>query len=242
MVVSVMLILAMDCSSAACSVAVSRDSTIIGRDFSLMTRGHAPALPPMISRVLADCGLGARDMDAFAVSVGPGSFTGLRVAMAAAKGLAVAADRPLIGVSCFDAVARRASSENVDGTYEALLLTLASKREEVFVQARDAAGHELIADQVLRPTEIDRLVGDKLSDGARLLVAGDATEVVTEVLRAPDSHCLALVFEGSMMPPDAEDIALLAHDISTRDGIISNTYTAGLVPVYLRPPAAKKAS
>lgn len=237
-----MLILALDCSSAACSVAITRGEIVVGRELSLMARGHAAALPPMISRVMTDSGHTARDMDAFAVSVGPGSFTGLRVAMAAAKGLAITANRPLVGVSCFDAVARRALDEKGSDTFDVLLLTLASKREEVFVQARDGDGREIIAAQVLAPNEIDQRIGAALDDDARLCVAGDASEIVAEVLRAPDAHCRAQVLVGSAMPPDAADIALLAHEISSRDPDASGSYTAGLVPVYLRPPAAKVAS
>ena len=178
-------------------------------------------------------------MDAFAVSIGPGSFTGLRVAMAAAKGLAVASNRPLVGISCFDAVARRAENERGESAFDALLLALASKREELFVQARDHTGREIIPGQVLSPTEIDRLIGADLNEGARLHVAGDASKLVAEVLRVPEAHCRAHVVEGPAMPPDATDIALLANDVSKRGPNTSNAYTPGLVPIYLRPPDAK---
>jgi len=227
-----MLILAMDSSSAACSVAISRDGTVIGGEFSLLTRGHAAMLPPMIERVLTTCGMTARDMDAFAVSVGPGSFTGLRVAMAAAKGLAVVVDRPLLGISCFDAVARRARSEIGGRPFDALLLALASKREEVFVQALNSAGREIISGQVIGPVEIDLRIGALLGDNALLYIAGDATDTVTGVLQAPNAHCRAQILIGPAMPPDAADIALVAHDISTREVSDSHSYSSGLAPLY----------
>jgi len=207
-----------------------------------MTRGHAAALPPMISRVMTDCGLSAREMDAFAVSVGPGSFTGLRVAMAAAKGLAVTANRPLVGVSCFDAVALRAKRETGGSAFDALLLTLASKREEVFVRALDGAGREIIASQVLTPIEIDRRMGAVLGHDALLYVAGDATETVAEILRAPDARCRARVVIGPTRPPAAADIVLLAHELSRWDMKGMESYTPGLAPLYLRAPDAKPAS
>jgi tRNA threonylcarbamoyladenosine biosynthesis protein TsaB len=103
-----MNLLAFDSAQAACSAAVRRDSTLAARRFARMERGHAEALMPMIVAVLADAGIGFPALDAVAVTVGPGSYTGIRVGLAAAKGIALARGIPLIGVTTLEAVARAA--------------------------------------------------------------------------------------------------------------------------------------
>ncbi|MDA0342287.1 MAG: tRNA (adenosine(37)-N6)-threonylcarbamoyltransferase complex dimerization subunit type 1 TsaB [Proteobacteria bacterium] len=178
-------------------------------------------------------------MDAFAVSIGPGSFTGLRVAMAAAKGLAVATNRPLIGVSCFDAVARRAIDERGDQPFDVLLLTLASKREEIFVQATDSGGVEIISGDVLAPIEIASRINAVLRDNASLYISGDAMEKVVEVVGDPNTERRFQIHLGSACPPDASDVALHAEYLMSRDQARAHSYSAGLTPLYLRPPATK---
>lgn len=232
-----MLILGLDSSSAACSVAISRDGEVIGGTTTEMTRGHAAALPPMIAETLKETGHGARDMDAFAVSIGPGSFTGLRVAMAVAKGLAVARDRPLLGISCFDAVARKADATRGPARMDMLLLTLASKREEVFVHALDGNGRAVISNEVLTPYEIDRRLGAVLDANSVLHIAGEAMDSVVNTLRGPNAACRARLILGPALPPGAREIALLAHERMTGNEPSLQGYESGLAPLYLRPPA-----
>ena len=232
-----MLILGIDCSSASCSVAISRDGTLLLVDHTSMERGHAAALAPMISAMLNDAGQMARDLDAIAVSTGPGSFTGLRIGMAAAKGLALSLDRPLIGVSCFDAIARRATSDDNDPGFDILLLALASKREEIFVRGLDCQGVEIIPGQVLTPVGVDERYGSMMDDGAVIYLAGEAAESLAEVLQRPGSRCHARVEIGPTCPPDAADIAILAHDAHSRDPAPPRVYQTGLAPIYMRPPA-----
>jgi tRNA threonylcarbamoyladenosine biosynthesis protein TsaB len=232
-----MLILGLDCSSASCSVAISLDGIVRARTHVPMARGHAAALPPMISTVLESAGKTARDLDAVAVSTGPGSFTGLRIGMAAAKGLALSIDRPLIGVSCFDAVARRAIQSRDGLDFDILLLALASKREEIFIQGLDNQGTEIIAPVVLTPIGADQRFGSMMKNGHRLYLAGEAARSLAEAFQRDGSRCRALFEIGPMGPPDAADIASLAHEGLDRDPAPSRVYKTGLAPLYLRPPS-----
>lgn len=95
-----MLILAIDTALEACSVALHDTDTdeTRARAQLIMSRGHAEALIPMVKRVLDEAGLGIPDVDLFAVTVGPGSFTGLRVGLAAARGFGLATGKPVVGL------------------------------------------------------------------------------------------------------------------------------------------------
>ena len=102
-----MLVLAIDTALAACSAAVldTADGGILASESLPMTRGHAEALMPLIARVMADSGTGFPDLDRVAVTTGPGSFTGLRVGIAAARGIALAAEKQAVGISTLYAYA-----------------------------------------------------------------------------------------------------------------------------------------
>src|SRR5438552_111182 len=101
-----MRLLAIDTALAACSAAVfDTDTGVIAGESLPMARGHAEALIPMVARVMAAASIGFDAIDRFAVTVGPGSFTGLRVGVSAARGLALAARKPAVGVTTLTAYA-----------------------------------------------------------------------------------------------------------------------------------------
>jgi tRNA threonylcarbamoyladenosine biosynthesis protein TsaB len=237
---AIMLILAMDSSSAACSAALARGATLLANRNEEMARGHAAALPPMIADILMSQGITARDLDAVAVSTGPGSFTGLRVAMAAAKGLALAIDRPLVGISCFDAVARQAITSGGVEKFDLMLVALASKREEVFVQARDHLGGEVIPGQALTPNAFDEQFGDLIAWYARVHVVGEAARRLAETPRRPDAEYTGDIAIGPTRGPDAVEIALLAIEALSARGGHATGLEKGLAPIYMRPPAATR--
>src|ERR1700750_2023593 len=102
-----MLILAIDTALDACSAGVldTRASKLIAQESLPSRRGHAEALMPLIARVMRQASLAFTARDRIAVTTGPGSFTGLRVGLSAARGIALAADRPVIGLTTLTAFA-----------------------------------------------------------------------------------------------------------------------------------------
>src|SRR4051794_35793386 len=102
-----MLILAIDTALDACAAAVldTDTSRLIARESQPMKRGHAEALMPLIARVMKESGVGFAALDRIAVTTGPGSFTGLRVGLSAARGLALAAGKPVVGLTTLSAYA-----------------------------------------------------------------------------------------------------------------------------------------
>ncbi len=106
-----MIVLALDTCLGACSAAILADGRLAGSFSEPMTRGHQERLAPAVRELMARAMLGFADLDRIGVTIGPGSFTGLRVGLAFAKGLALALDRPCVGVGVLEALA--ASSQAV---------------------------------------------------------------------------------------------------------------------------------
>src|SRR3974390_3374060 len=103
-----MRVLAIDTALAACSAAVldtEQGGGIVASESLPMVRGHAEALLPLVQRVMQQAGVSFPDIDRVAVTTGPGSFTGLRVGIAAARGMALAAAKPAVGLSTLAAFA-----------------------------------------------------------------------------------------------------------------------------------------
>jgi tRNA threonylcarbamoyladenosine biosynthesis protein TsaB len=135
-----MIVLAFDTALAACSVGIWQGEKIVARESALMPQGHAEALMPMIERVMAAAGVTYHALDRIAVTVGPGSFTGLRVGIATARGLAMAAQKPAIGVTTTQALATAALAERGNGNALRILSIVDSKRDDVFAQVFTPAG------------------------------------------------------------------------------------------------------
>lgn len=186
-----MLILGFDSAGGGASVAILHDDAIIAACTATMTRGQAEILMPMIAKTLSDARVEAADLDAIGVATGPGSFTGLRIAVAAARGLALAANIPAIGVSRFAAIAARFPLERRGG--RALLIALDTRRDDYFLQ--------LFTERAETPFLADDDGAARLLPDIPLLLAGDAAQRLVPTLvgrdvtiaQEPDAPCAAHV-------------------------------------------------
>ena len=129
-------LLAFDCSGASCSAAVLSDGRTAAERFAGMERGQAEALLPMIRDVMAEAGLGWEALDAIATTVGPGSFTGVRLGLSAGRGLALASDRPILALTAFEALAAGLTPDE-----RPVAIVIDSRRGPVFAQRFDARLH-----------------------------------------------------------------------------------------------------
>jgi len=120
------LILAFDTSEAHCAAALLSGDVALAHRNEAMARGQAERLVPMLEEVLRDAGAVWADVDVLCVCTGPGNFTGVRLGVATARGLAMALDRPAIGVSRFEALA--------EGLPGRVLISLADRRNLCFLQ------------------------------------------------------------------------------------------------------------
>jgi tRNA threonylcarbamoyladenosine biosynthesis protein TsaB len=192
-------ILAFDTSAGACAVAVWRDGVVLASSRAVMARGHAERLMPAVQTALAAAGLGYAALDAIAVTTGPGAFTGIRIGLAAARGLALAAARPAIGVTVFAAVAAAVPPARRRG--RDVLVVVDTKRDDVYAQ---------------------RLDGDTLAprgEAAVLDAAGLAAAAAAgRPLLAGDGVALARRWQGEAIdaePPATADPATVAAFAAT---------------------------
>jgi tRNA threonylcarbamoyladenosine biosynthesis protein TsaB len=215
-----MKILAIETSAAACSAAFSSDGVVRERT-EPMARGHAERLVPLIGEVLADAGAAYADLDLVAVTVGPGTFTGMRVGLAAARGIALATARPCLGVTSFACVleAARAEAEAAWAKGLAVLVVLDSRRSEVFAQRFNAPGDEPQAPMVATPEELAAGAG-----GVGLIV-GNAAAAMTDAGLAGEAAVLDL-------GPSAGAVARVARRLWA-DGVRPAGFPD---PLYLRGP------
>lgn len=218
-------ILGIDTSAAACAAALWRDGAVMAAERRDMARGHAEALMPMIERVMA--GLAYEALAAVAVTAGPGAFTGLRIGLAAARGIALAARIPAIGVSAFAAVAAAIPTAARRG--RALAVAIDTKRGDVYLQCFDARLAPLAAGRVAALADL----AAALPPGP-LYVAGDGARIVEPALagRARD-----IVFAPEAAPPDAGTVAALGAAMLAAAGRAGAPLPPP-EPLYLRAPAA----
>jgi len=122
-----MIVLAIDTCLFACSVAVVDGERVLARRVEPMSRGHQERLAPLVQEAMGESGLRFDQLDRIGVTVGPGSFTGLRVGLAFAKGLGSALSIPVVGVGSLEALAEPERGD--------VLAVLDAKRGQVYLQA-----------------------------------------------------------------------------------------------------------
>jgi tRNA threonylcarbamoyladenosine biosynthesis protein TsaB len=200
-----MRVLAIDTALAACSAAVL-DTTyggIVASESLPMSRGHAEALMPLLQRVMDEADLNYFDIDRIAVITGPGSFTGLRVGIAAARGLALAAEKPLVGLSTLAAYAapHMAADDSVP-----VVAAIDARHAHVYLQVFAPGGRTLLAARLAPLREAVQaaaatsacIVGSAAQAVADGLSIGDAVPVLIDARPAPDIAWVARV--GAVVP------------------------------------------
>ena len=204
-----MKILAIDTSMAACSAAVY-DGSVLASQWQAMDRGHAEAIAPMVKTVMTAAGLRFAEIGRIAVTIGPGTFTGVRIGLAMARGLGLALDIPVIGIDTLSAIAA-----NGGATQLPLLVAADARRGEVYAAL-------FCGGRMLRPPAVLPIAQLDIPDGA--LIAGTAADAV--IVGRSD---LARAHGGDL--PDAAKFARLAVLAPAPGGMPA--------PLYLRSPDAK---
>jgi tRNA threonylcarbamoyladenosine biosynthesis protein TsaB len=217
-----MRVLAIDTALDACSAAALdlNRGGVIASETLAMTRGHAEALMPLIARVMDKAQVEFSELDRIAVTTGPGSFTGLRVGISAARGIALATGKPAIGLSTLSGLAAPLIAED-DSTN--VVVAIDARHDHVYLQVFGTGGRTLVSPRIAT-----------LRNGARAAAASPARVVGSA------AGLLAAAWPKGTDPPllvdnrGAPDVSWIA-----RLGAAAAAGYGPPRPLYLRAPDAQ---
>lgn len=225
-----MKILALESSAKSVSVAVCEDGLILAQAYQNTGLTHSVTMMPLLENMLEKAGLTLAQMDVIAVAAGPGSFTGLRIGVSAAKGLAWALDKPCCGVSTLEAMAENGRS--FEGT---VICAMDARRQQIYNAIFTCCGGELTRRCDDRAVALSQVAEELRTDPLPKLVIGDGAALCFDYLTAQGIEC-------RMAPPmlryqQASGVALAAERMAAQ----GCTCTAQeLCPNYLRLSQAER--
>ena len=209
-----MIVLALDTAGVDCAAAIydSGRNTMLGEASDMIGKGHAEHLMGIVDRALDQAGVALSDVDRLAVTIGPGSFTGIRVGVAAARGFALSLDIPAVGITTLEVMA---AAQREKTPSRAVLAAMDAKREEIYLQSFAADGVALDEARAVSVAEAQAFAAG--FDGE---ITGSATPI---------------------LKPDATGEYANSFPISivARLGAAANPNTGKPKPLYLRGPDAK---
>lgn len=224
------VILNIDTTTSVCSAALTAEGMILCHAEDFEGRNHAALLSGFIKKCLDFAADKELKLDAVAVSMGPGSYTGLRIGLSEAKGLAYALDIPLIGVNTLELMATRVmfSTDSVDP--DSLLVPMIdARRMEVFTAAYDFGLQEMMKPGPLILDE--NAYSDLIATGRPVLLFGDGSDKAKAVIAAPN-----VTFVPDVVPLAVDMVALAERDYARR-AFIDLAYST---PLYLKEFQATK--
>lgn len=225
-----MKVLALESSAKAVSVAVCENGVILAQGYQNTGLTHSVTMMPLLENMLEKASLKLDDMDVIAVAAGPGSFTGLRIGVSAAKGLAWALDTPCCGVSTLEAMAENGRS--FEGT---VICAMDARRQQIYNAIFDCHNGELTRRCDDRAVALSQVAEELKNDPAPKLVLGDGAALCCEYLNGQGIAC-------RMAPPQlrfqqATGVALVAERTAQEGCTVS---AQELTPTYLRLSQAER--
>lgn len=173
-----MKILALDSSGLVASVAIVEDDVVVAEYTTDFKKTHSQTLLPMLDEIVRMTELDLKEIDAIAVSAGPGSFTGLRIGSATAKGLGLALDKPLIGIPTVDALAF-----NLYGTDKLICPIMDARRSQVYTGLYEYVNNTFTVLKEQRAITIAELLEELKGMKREVIFLGDGVPVHREVIK-----------------------------------------------------------
>ena len=224
-----MNILAIECSAGPVSAAVISDGKTVGSSFSDIKLTHSQTLFPIMENVLSSVKLNFTDIDAIAVATGPGSFTGLRIGIASAKGLAEPKNLICVGASTLLCAAYMFLGE--DAVICPVIDARCNQVYNALIRVKGDTVNRLCEDRAIL---IDDLASELQDAGGKIILCGDATDAVFDAVKGCANIVKAPV---SLRLPNAVGVGLYAAK-----AIENGDYTTAgeLMPIYLKLPQAER--
>ena len=226
-----MLILAFDTTLSICSAVICHEGRIISREIQDGKKGHSEIIMPMIEKIMKKSQIDFSDIDLFATATGPGSYTGLRVCIALARGFKLALNKPVIGLNTLEIIAegaRRRSKKN----YDVIVVNEAAYEEVYFQKFSDYLKPKTNPQRC----SIEKLI--KLMPNKKIILAGTASLKTYHLMESKSDIILDLSkVTGQPELPDALDLACLANKIALDSKDLNRNYAPN--PVYMYEPYEK---
>lgn len=225
-----MKILAFDSTATAASVALIEDDKVIGEFFINTKITHSQTLMPMAESLLSCVQMNISEVDVFAVNAGPGSFTGVRIGVAAVKGMAMALNKPCVSVSTLDSMAYNLKSQNCIS-----VCVMDARCDQVYNANFDIENNvikRLCDDRALK---IDELEQELKSVSKEIVFVGDGADLCYNKLK--DRLPYVKLAEESKRYQNAVSTAFVAVDLYKEGNFLS---ADDLMPYYLRLPQAER--
>ena len=223
-----MLILGIESSAKAASAALCRDGELLGQYFQCAGLTHSRTLLPMAEELLRGTGTELRELDAVAVAAGPGSFTGVRIGVAAVKGLCWGAQLPAIGVSTLEAMAWHGLAA---APGELVCCCMDARRDQVYnalFEISDGAPARLVPDRAL---SLKQMGAELAGMGRDVFLVGDGAALCREYLDERGMRCR--LSPGPLLNQSAWGVCMAARSREPQPA-------ENLLPVYLRLSQAER--
>ncbi len=224
-------ILAFDASGLTCSAAVIKDGRVLSSVYSNNGLTHSKTLLPVIERVLFDARTSIKDIDAIALTVGPGSFTGVKIGVATAKGLAFANGIPCLAVSSMAALA--CGAKGLDG----VICPVSDARRGMFYNAlfrcERSCVTRLCSDRQISTEELLNELLQYVKNDEKIILLGDGAELFVE--KTKDEN-----IEFYRLPQNSGFIHSEGIYEAIKEGLFEEKSDSELTAVYLRPPQAER--
>lgn len=225
-----MRILALETSAKAVSAAITEDGRVLASGYQDTGLTHSRTLMPIVEHLLKNTGMALKDCGAVAVAAGPGSFTGIRIGVSAAKGLAFGAELPAAGVSTLAAMARNVSF------WEGLAVcAMDARRGQVYNALFSCAGGQITRLTPDRAVGLDQLAEELRKDPRPKIILGDGGHLCAGYLSEAGIPCR--LAPPHLVMQNAVSVALEAEVLAAAGGLVP---PQDLAPVYLRPPQAER--
>ncbi len=224
------LLLALDSACASCSAAIWDDDQILSQKFEAMSRGQSENLMPIVSQVIKESNKSISDIEALSVTLGPGAFTGIRICLSAARGLALALKKPLIGVSTMEALLAGQDLTRFTGSLVAVIIE--TKRQDLYVQLFNVKGMALSKPEALLPLDILKKCQD-LNNGGPVYLCGDGADRFGQTCEEAN---LEIIWGSGNSQPNAGVFGRVALEKLKHEGV--EAFMVSPAPLYLRPPDA----
>lgn len=225
-----MKILALETSAKAVSAAVVENGKLLCSGYQDTGLTHSRTLMPIVEHLLKNTDMAIADMDAIAIARGPGSFTGIRIGVAAAKGLALAADKPVVGVSTLEAMAWNVA--HVDGM---VICAMDARRSQIYNALFDAHEGCLTRRAEDRAIGLEELAAELAGVDGPKIVVGDGARLCADFLARQGIACR--LAPPHLLMQNAASVGFAAENMAQSGGFQT---AQELQPVYLRLSQAER--